>query len=178
MMRRLLVGCLVALMISTCFAGYSGGGGRSGFSSGGRSFSSVRSGGYSSGRSGYARAAPSRAYVAPRSYASTSRTTVIHNNHYSHGGFGFGGGGGFFNGFLGGYLGGTMASAHNPVIMAGGGQMIPQGQGMLVDGYVDPSYGIYRAVMNIIGILFLTIILIAFGVVVYRALFDTRYRSY
>lgn len=144
MIKKLLAGLILAAFISSCFAGYSSGG-RSGFSGGSRSFSSSsvsRSSGFSSGRSGYSRPIPSvrtyaqpRPYQSSRSYAGSSANTTIHNNHYSHGGYGGGLGGGFFSGMLGGYMGASMAGNHGTtVVAAGGAPMMGEGQGMLVEG--------------------------------------------
>ena len=119
--KRIVLACMLALCVTDCMAGYSSGGGRSGFSSGSsRSYSNTR------------------AYVTPRSYtyrsSSSYRTaprTVIHNNHYGsggHGGHGFGGG--FLSGMLGGYIGGSLAN-HNTTVVAAPG--MAQGQGMLID---------------------------------------------
>lgn len=174
-MKKILVGLILFAFISSCFAGYSGGG-RSGFSGGSRSFSSSRS--YSTaGRSGYSRSMNvSRAYVAPRAYSRSysGSNTVIHNNHYSHGGgYGFGGNG-FFSGFLGGYLGGTMANHHTTVV-AGGGQVMPQGQGMLMEGaYVQPSYGdrLFSVILGAIILLFLFLLFVWASIALYRNLFS------
>lgn len=143
MVKRLFVGFVLFALISSCFAGYSGGG-RSGFSGGSRSYSSssARSSGYSAGRSGYSRSTniTTRSYVQPRSYSTTrsysgsAANTVIHNNNYSHGGYGSGFGGGFFSGMLGGYLGGSLANNHHTTVVAGGAPVVAQGQGMLMDG--------------------------------------------
>ncbi len=182
MIKRILVGMILAVLISNCFAGYSGGG-RSGFS-GGRSFSSSRSSSYSIGRSGYARS--TRAYVTPRaasrSYARSSSNTVIHNNHYSHGGYGYGGGG-FFNGFLGGYLGGSMANAHNPVIVAGNAGGVVQGQGMLMEGAapyaVTNTLNPFGFIIAGIFCLFLLLLFFWASVSLYRLLFGkNRDRSH
>lgn len=180
MARKILVGIILAAFVTSCFAGYSGGG-RSGFSGGSRSFSSSKS--YSSmGRSGYSRSTyTSRAYVAPRTYSraysGSASNTIIHNNHYSHGGFG---GSGFFHGFLGGYLGSSMANNHHTTVVAGGGQVIPQGQGMLVEpGYVTPGYGIMTALMGFLLFFLLSLFVIWVAVKVHRSIFDDRnyYRS-
>lgn len=136
MIKKMFVGVVLFALISSCFAGYSSGG-RSGFSAGSRSYSSA-----SAGRSGYSRSTniTTRSYVQPRSY-STARTysgasnsTVIHNNHYSHGGGGIGVGGGFLSGMLGGYLGGSLANNHHTTVVAGGSPVVAQGQGMLMEG--------------------------------------------
>lgn len=123
-MKQSLRIVLLSLFTLNAFAGYYGGGGRSGYS-GGRSYSSVRS--YSSARITTSRPTYTRTYVSPR-----SSYTTVHHNYYSHPGYGMGfGGGGFFNGFLGGYLGGMM-SGHSyaaPVAAA----MLPQGQGMMME---------------------------------------------
>jgi hypothetical protein len=173
-MKKLLIGFVLLAFTSSCFAGYSGGG-RSGFSGGSRSFSSSRS--YSTaGRSGYSRSTYStRAYVAPRTYSRSyaGSNTVIHNNHYSHGGYGYGGNG-FFSGFLGGYLGGSMANHHTTVV-AGGGQVMPQGQGMLMEqAYVQPSYGdrLFGFIVGAIIVLFLFLLFIWASIALYRHLFS------
>jgi hypothetical protein len=173
MVKKLMVGFLFAFAITSCFAGYSSGG-RSGYSGGSRSFSSSKSyssarSGYSSGRSGYSRSTnTARSYSAPstsRSYSGSSSNTVIHNNHYSHGGGG-GFGGGFFSGMLGGYLGGTLANNHNaPVIVNGGGapvvaEPMMQGQGMLVNGgYSTQSHNPMSFLLGIIGVIAVLLIL-------------------
>lgn len=156
MVKKILVGFILAVFISSCFAAYSGGG-RSGFSGGGsRGYSSVRSSSYSSGRSGYIR---TRTYSSPRyrSYSRPYSHTVINNHHYSHGGYGgWGGfgGGGFFSGFLGGYLGGSMANNHNSVVVAGGAPMVNEGmgQGALIDrgSYVTNSGNSMGFIVSII----------------------------
>lgn len=166
MIKKLLVGTILAIFITSCFAGYSSGG-RSGFSGGSRSYSSSgysRSSGYSAsrsgyslGRSGYSRSTntTTRAYVQPRtysntrSYAGSSANTVIHNNHYSNHGYGSGFGGGFFSGMLGGYLGGSLANNHHTTVVAGGAPVMAQGQGMLMEG--APAYAPYNPAGNIIG---------------------------
>jgi len=140
MVRKILIGLSLALLISSCFAGYSSGGGRSGFSGGSRSFGSSRS--YSSGRSGFARSSnTTRAYVAPRTYsrpyAGSSSRTVINNHHYSSGGYGGGGfGHSMLGGMLGGYIGSSMFGNHGTTVIAGaGGQpYIGDGQGAMMDG--------------------------------------------
>lgn len=148
MVKRFLVGLILASFVFSCFAGYSSGG-RSGYSGGSRSYSSSSF----SGRSGYSRStnttrayvAP-RTYTAPRSYSGSSSNTVIHNNHYSHGGSGLGGG--FFSGMLGGYLGGTLANNHQATVVAGGAPMV-QGQGMMMEG--APMVAGVSPVGNMIG---------------------------
>lgn len=169
MVKKILTIFVLIFFISNCFAGYSSGG-RSGYSGGNRSyssksFSSSRSG-YSSGRSGYSRStntvrsysAP-RTYATPRSYSGSSSNTVIHNNHYSHGGFGGGFGGGFFSGMLGGYLGGSLANNHNQVVVAGAapvvGEPMVQGQGMLMEGssgYVSSGHNGFMNFVMVIGV--------------------------
>lgn len=153
MVRKILFGLTILVFTSSLFAGYSGGG-RAGFSGGSRSFSASRS--YSSvGRSGYSRPTNTRAYVAPRtyynsrphysrSYSGSSSNTIINNNHYSHGGSGWGFGGGFFSGMLGGYLGSSLANNHHTAVVAAAPatDVMPQGQGMLMEGagYATQSY--------------------------------------
>lgn len=126
--KRIVLACMLALCVTDCLAGYSSGGGRSGFSSG-------SSRGYSN----------TRAYVTPRSYTSNYRSaprTVIHNNHYGSSGYGHGGhggfGGGFLSGMLGGYIGGSLAN-HNTTVVAPTG--MAQGQGMLTDSPVVYASG-------------------------------------
>ena len=160
MVKKTFVVFLLAVFITNCFAGFSSGG-RAGYS-GGRSYSSssFRSSSNYSGRSGFSRPSTTRAYVSPRSYSysrsySTPSHTVI-NNHYSHGGYGWGGGS-FFHGFMGGYLGGMMANNHNTTIVSGGvpvsgDQVIGNGQG---------AYPIVQASESYAGvIIFLCIIII------------------
>ena len=90
---------------------------------------------------------------------------MIHNNHYSHGGSGWGGG--FFSGMLGGYLGGSLANSHHaPVIVNGSAapvvaEPMMQGQGMLVNGgYVAPSHNPLNFLLGVIGVI--AVILIIF----------------
>lgn len=184
MVKKLLVGIVLAAVISSCFAGYSSGG-RSGYSGGSRSYSSSsygRSSGYSAGRSGYSRSSnvTTRAYVQPRTYSNTrsysgaSNSTTIHNNHYSHGGSGFGGG--FFSGMLGGYLGGSLANNHHTTVVAGGAPVMAQGQGMLMEG--APAYAPYNPTGNVIGAIltFGIIGLIIWGIVaITKFMFSDRY---
>jgi hypothetical protein len=191
MVKKLLIAFTLLAFTSSLFAGFSGGG-RSGFSGGSRSFSSSRS--YSTaGRSGYSRSTnTTRAYVAPRtytnsrpvftrSYSGSSSNTIIHNNHYSHGGFGGGFGGGFFSGMLGGYIGSTLFSGHHPVAVAAAGtEVMPQGQGMLMDngGYVTQSSNIFSNILGGILVMFLLLVLVSVSVMVFRALFgDRRYSN-
>ena len=194
MVKKLLIGLTLLAFTASLFAGYSGGG-RSGFSGGSRSFNSSRS--YSSvGRSGYSRSTnTTRAYVAPRTYASRSSSysrsyssspshTTIHNNHYSHGGWGMGGGGfggGFLSGMLGGYLGGSLANHHTTVVAgAAGTEVIPQGQGMLMDngGYVAQSSNIFTNILGGISVMFLLLLLVSVATFVFRSLFsDRRYNN-
>jgi hypothetical protein len=136
MTKKFIIGVFLLTLISTSFAGYSGGG-RSGFSSS-RSPSFSRS--YSAPRTTYTRST----YSSPR--------TIVNNHHYS-GGYG---GGGFFSGFLGGYLGGTMANTHNPVIVAQGAS----GGVMGGSSYVEPAY--IGSSYSLLGI-FLEILLCAFA---------------
>lgn len=178
LIKKLFLGFALFAILSSSFAGYSGGG-RVGFSGGSRGFSSGSySRSYSAGRSGYARSTNvSRAYAArTRSYYGGNRTysgssTIIHNNHYSHGG-GFGGSG-FFSGFLGGYLGGSIAN-HGATVVGVGAPVMSQGQGMLMEGaepivtrYPNPILdGIFLlgSIVILIGLIFLVIML-------FRALF-------
>jgi hypothetical protein len=149
-MKRLTLALILTLFTLSCFAGYYSGG-RSGFSSGGRSFSSART--YSAPRASYSRAASvTRTYVAPR-----SNYTTVHHNYYAHHGLGMGGGG-FFSGFLGGFLGGSLAN-HNNVVVAGA-SALPQGQGMMMEsGNVVSTGGEGRDIL-----LFLIIGFVALGV--------------
>lgn len=184
-----MLGLVLIAFTSSLFAGYSSGG-RSGFSGGSRSFSSSRS--YSSvGRSGYSRSTNTRAYVAPRtyvaprssysrSYSGTSSNTVIHNNHYSHGGSGWGFGGGFFSGMLGGYLGSSLANNHHTTVVAGtaaGTEVIPQGQGMLVEGenYTSSSYSVFPMIIGFTC--FIVIVLAGIWVFVSMTRDDRHYRN-
>jgi hypothetical protein len=159
MMKKLFIGFVLAVLISNCFAGFSGGG-RAGFSGGSRSFSSGSySRSYSTGRSGYTRSTNKvRSYTTPRryshSYTNSSNHTVINNHHYSRGGYGFGGNG-FFSGFLGGYLGGSLANNHQPMIVNNGG--MPMGQGPLIESqpYVSNHSDIFSVFL---GLLFMGIL--------------------
>lgn len=161
MIKKLILGIALFAMVSSCFAGYSGGG-RSGFSSGSRIYSSA-----SAGRSGYARSTnyTSRSYVQPRSY-STSRSysgsnTVIHNNHYSHGG-GWGLGGGFLSGMAGGYLGASLAGNHHTTVVAGGAPVVSGGQGMLMEGsppFMPSQNPISSILGSIIGLMFAALVI-------------------
>jgi hypothetical protein len=171
LIKKLLLGFALFAILSSCFAGYSGG--RAGFSGGSRSFSSGSYGrSYSVGRSGYARSTnASRGYaVRTRSYYGSNRAysgsnTVIHSHHYSHGG-GFGGGG-FFSGFLGGYLGGSMAN--NGTMMVGGGTPV-MAQGPT--SYHNPIFGgilMLCSCVLLIGIIFVLIM-------VFKALFCNYYQ--
>lgn len=177
MVKKILIGFVLAAFISSAFGGYSSGG-RSGFSGGSRSFSSARSNSYSSvGRSGYSRSTnTTRAYVAPRSYSGYSSNTVIHNNHYSHGGYGGGFGGGFFSGMLGGYIGGSLANNNHTTVVAGAAPVMGEGQGMLLEqrGYVDSGRGVFGSLIGAIFSLFMIFLLFAIGVVIYRAWFNNH----
>ncbi len=160
MVKKLGIGILLALFVFSCFAGYSSGG-RSGYSGGSRS--------YSAGRSGYSRSTP---YIAPRSTYTAPRSTyrsnntVIHN-HHSYGYGGGMGGGGFFSGFLGGYLGGSMAGAHNPVVVAGGTTVLPQGQGMLVE---NVGYGGFALGWMLIFLLMIVVVVFC----MYKMFFEEK----
>lgn len=182
MIKKLLLGLTLFVFTVSCFAGYSSGGGRSGFS-GSKS--------YSSGRSGYARStnAVRRAYVAPspshygsfRPNSTTSRSysggsTVIHNNHYSNNrSWGFGGSS-FFSGLLGGYLGGSLAH-HGTTVVAGGAPVVAQGQGMLMEGAApivtrDPMNTFLAGIFGVSLILGLVV-----GVaMIFRAIFYNPWR--
>ena len=193
MVKKLLVGTILAIFITSCFAGYSSGG-RSGFSGGSRSYSSsgysrssgysASRSGYSSGRSGYSRSTntTTRAYVQPRtysntrSYAGSSANTVIHNNHYSNHGYGSGFGGGFFSGMLGGYLGGSLANNHHATVVAGGAPVMAQGQGMLMEGAAPIAIAPRDPFTVLIGGLFTIglIIIIVWAVI---ALFKWAFRD-
>lgn len=139
MIKKLLVGLVLTAFVSSCFAGYSSGG-RAGFSSSSRSSSSSAR---SYGRSGYSSStntisrnyAYNRNIVRPRTYSSAAHSnTVIHNNHYSHGGYGASVNG-FFSGMLGGYIGGSLANNHHTTVVAGGAVApVTGGQGMLMEG--------------------------------------------
>ena len=164
MVRKISIGIILILILSKCFAGYSSGG-RSGYSS-------VRSSSYSMGRTGYSRSSfPIRTYTRPssysRSYSGSSNNTIIHNNNYSHGGYGFGGGG-FFSGFLGSYLGISMANMHNPVVVAGAPIVSSEGQGMMMDngGYVSRPYATYGTGSILLPILLIFILIIVIILVV------------
>jgi hypothetical protein len=177
MIKKLFVGLVLASLVSSSFAA------RSGFSGGVRGFSSgsySRSYGFTAGRSGYARSTnTTRAYVAPdstysRRYAGSSASTVIHNNHYLHPGYGFGGGG-FFNGFLGGYLGGTMANNHHTTVVSGGGvaPVFGAGQGALIEeqGYAVAPYSPASVFLFYVGKLVL------FALVIWGIVALIRYMS-
>lgn len=131
--KKILIGLILTIFISSCFAGYSSGG-RSGFSGGSRSFSSGSSyrsysrPSYSYNRSEY------RGYSAPvRSYSSSNRT-VINNHHYSHGGSGFGHG--FFGGMLGGMVGSSLMNNHPTAIVAGSAPVVvSQPEGVYSSSY-------------------------------------------
>lgn len=189
MVKKIILGLTLLAFTSSLFAGYSSGG-RSGFSGGSHSFSSSRS--YSSvGRSGYSRSTNTRAYVAPRTYVSprssysrsysgTSSNTIIHNNHYSHGGSGWGFGGGFFSGMLGGYLGSSLANNHHTTVVAaapGAAEVIPQGQGMLVEsaGYTSSSSSIFPFVIGFTC--FIVVILVGIWIFISMTKDDRYYRN-
>ena len=95
------------------------------------------------------------------------------------GGGGFGGG--FFSGMLGGYLGGSLANHHTTVVAgAAGAEVIPQGQGMLMDnaGYVSQSSNIFGNILCGILVMFLMLVLVSVTIMVFRALFsDRRYNN-
>ncbi len=149
-MKRLLLGLLLSCIAADLFAGFSSGGGRSGFSGGSRS--------YSSSRGSVSRNYYTRSYTASRSYNYATPHTKIINHHHSSG-FGFGGG--FFSGLLGGYIGGSLANNHAPVVVASGAQVTPQGQGMLMEpayAYNSPNSG--YAIILILGLVAICCIIV------------------
>lgn len=168
-MKR-LISVLVLSMALTGIAdakgGMSGGGGRGGFSSGGRSISSAPAPrpSPSVAPSAAPRPAPAAPAAAPRTTTTTTSTTTTTRTRTAGGGFvgggmyygGMGMGYGYSNGLLTGLIIGNMMHPHNTVVYTGGGAysnnalLYPDGRVVNQQGYQVGVYqnGVFTPVTN------------------------------